>query len=95
MGKLLALDRRRRIEPVALQDPRADELLPGMDEETKMRSWHLVRDDGRVTSAGGGKLDPLYYAVANRRTFFGKFVTEGAKRRARARIAARSQPAPS
>ena len=37
---------------MALQDPEADELLGGMDEERKMASWHLVTVDGRVYSAG-------------------------------------------
>jgi hypothetical protein len=91
MGKLLAFDSRHRIEPVALQDPRADALLPGMDEATRMRSWHLVREDGRVVSGGGGRWDRLYYAVADRRALWGRFVTDGAKRRARARIAERSR----
>jgi predicted DCC family thiol-disulfide oxidoreductase YuxK len=101
MGKVLALDRRCVLEPVALQDPRAEVLLPGMDGETRMRSWHLV-EDGRVSSAGqafgpllrllldapaGALADHAYYAVANRRSAFGTLVTEAAKRRARARIA--------
>jgi predicted DCC family thiol-disulfide oxidoreductase YuxK len=101
MGKVLALDRRGVLEPLALQDPSAEALLPGMDEETRMRSWHLV-EDGRVSSAGqafgpllrlllGGPAaalaDRAYYAVANRRSSFGRLVTEAAKRRARARIA--------
>lgn len=51
-AKILAWDRRGRIRPVALQDPEADRLLPGMDEDTKMRSWHLVTPDGQVRSAG-------------------------------------------
>jgi predicted DCC family thiol-disulfide oxidoreductase YuxK len=102
MGKVLALDRRGVLEPVALRDPRAKALLPGLDEETRMRSWHLV-EDGRVSSAGeafgpllrllvgppvAALADRGYYAVANRRSAFGKLVTEAAKRRARARIAA-------
>jgi predicted DCC family thiol-disulfide oxidoreductase YuxK len=101
MGKVLALDRRGVLEPVALQDARAQALLPGMDEETRMRSWHLV-EDGRMSSAGqafvpllrlllgapaAALVDRAYYAVANRRSAFGKLVTEAAKRRARARIA--------
>jgi len=105
MGKVLALDRRGVLEPVALQDPRAPALLPGMDEETRMRSWHLV-EGGRVSSAGqafgpllrlllGARAavlaDRAYYAVANRRSAFGKLVTEAAKRRARARIAEHRQ----
>jgi predicted DCC family thiol-disulfide oxidoreductase YuxK len=42
LGKLLAWDRPRRLRPVALQDPEADALLGGMEEERRMASWHLV-----------------------------------------------------
>lgn len=52
MAKILQWDRQGRIRPVALQDPEADRLLPDMDEETRMKSWHLVTPDGRVRSAG-------------------------------------------
>jgi predicted DCC family thiol-disulfide oxidoreductase YuxK len=51
---VLAWDGRRRLRPVALQEPEADLLLGGMDEERKMASWHLVGEDGRVHSAGAG-----------------------------------------
>jgi predicted DCC family thiol-disulfide oxidoreductase YuxK len=51
---VLAWDRRRRLRPVALQDPEADALLGGMDEERKMASWHLVDAEGGVHSAGAG-----------------------------------------
>jgi predicted DCC family thiol-disulfide oxidoreductase YuxK len=109
MGKLLALDPRRALRPIALQDPASDALLPdGMSEEDKMRSWHLVEDDGRVRS-GGRAFAPLlaqlpagralarltdraYYAVADRRSLWGRFVTAKAKARARARIAAHHLP---
>ena len=50
--RVLRWDRGRRLRPVALQDPEADELLGGMDEERKMASWHLVEEDGTVHSAG-------------------------------------------
>ncbi|MGH3042198.1 MAG: thiol-disulfide oxidoreductase DCC family protein [Gaiellaceae bacterium] len=50
--RILRWDRRGRLRPVALQDPEADELLGGMDEERKLASWHLVAADGRVYSAG-------------------------------------------
>jgi predicted DCC family thiol-disulfide oxidoreductase YuxK len=50
--KILAWDVRRRLRPVALQDPEADRLLEGMDQGRKMASWHLVGADGRVRSAG-------------------------------------------
>jgi predicted DCC family thiol-disulfide oxidoreductase YuxK len=58
LDKVLALDRRGRLRPVALQDPEADALLPGMEQETKMASWHLVRPDGSAHS-GGAALPPL------------------------------------
>lgn len=49
---LLALDRAGRLEPMAIQDAAAAELLSGMDEESRLASWHLVTPDGRVRSAG-------------------------------------------
>jgi predicted DCC family thiol-disulfide oxidoreductase YuxK len=49
---LLVKDRHRRLRPVALQDPRAVALLPGMDAATRMASWHLVAPDGTAWSAG-------------------------------------------
>jgi predicted DCC family thiol-disulfide oxidoreductase YuxK len=52
VDKVLAWDRRRTLRPLALQDPEAEALLPGMDEAQKMASWHLVTQDGRVYSAG-------------------------------------------
>jgi predicted DCC family thiol-disulfide oxidoreductase YuxK len=52
VDKVLAWDRRQRLRPLALQDPEADALLPGMDEGQKLGSWHLVTEDGRVFSAG-------------------------------------------
>jgi predicted DCC family thiol-disulfide oxidoreductase YuxK len=50
--RVMRWDRNGRLRPVALQDPEADELLGGMDEERKMGSWHLVTQDGAVHSAG-------------------------------------------
>ena len=52
LAKLLAWDRRRRLQPVSLQDPQANALLRGMEDERKMRSWHLVGADGTIYSAG-------------------------------------------
>ncbi len=52
MAALLAWDRRRALQPVALQGPAAERLLPGMAEEERMASWHLVRPGGQVISAG-------------------------------------------
>jgi predicted DCC family thiol-disulfide oxidoreductase YuxK len=52
VARFLTWDRHRRLRPVALQDPEADALLGGMDQEQKMASWHLVAADGSVYSAG-------------------------------------------
>ncbi len=52
LEKVLAWDRNNRLRPVALQDPEADRLLPGMSRREKMRSWHLVTEDGTVYSSG-------------------------------------------
>ena len=52
LDKLLARDRHKRIRPVPLQSAEADVLLKGMDHERKMASWHLVKPDGTVYSAG-------------------------------------------
>ena len=57
VDKLLAWDRAGRLRPAALQSPQADRLLPGLDDETKMASWHLVID-GKVYS-GGAAAAPL------------------------------------
>jgi predicted DCC family thiol-disulfide oxidoreductase YuxK len=58
VDKVLAWDRNNRLRPVALQEPEADRLLPGIDAETKMASWHLVTAEGRVYS-GGAVAPPL------------------------------------
>ena len=52
MAKVLAWDRRRRLRPLALQAPEADDLLGAMDDDRKMASWHLVSPRGDVDSAG-------------------------------------------
>ncbi len=52
MGAVLAADRRQRLRPLALQSAEAAELLPGMSEEQRMASFHLVEPDGTVHSAG-------------------------------------------
>jgi predicted DCC family thiol-disulfide oxidoreductase YuxK len=52
MAKLLAWDRPGRLRPVALQDTEAERLLPGMNEEERMASWHLISPDGERRSGG-------------------------------------------
>jgi predicted DCC family thiol-disulfide oxidoreductase YuxK len=59
LDKILAWDRHRRIRPIPLQSPEADALLPGMDQQQRMASWHLVTEDGRVFSAGAAA-PPLF-----------------------------------
>lgn len=51
-AKVLAWDRGGLLCPVALQDPEAAALLPGMGYERRMASWHLVSPAGEVYSAG-------------------------------------------
>jgi predicted DCC family thiol-disulfide oxidoreductase YuxK len=58
LARLLALDRSHRLRPVALQSPEARRLLPGMDDERRLASAHLVMADGRVYS-GGDAVAPL------------------------------------
>lgn len=57
IDRLLAWDRGKRLRAVPLQDAEAERLLPGIDPETKMASWHLVMD-GQVYS-GGAVAPPL------------------------------------
>jgi predicted DCC family thiol-disulfide oxidoreductase YuxK len=42
----------RRLRPVALQDPEGTALLPGLSEDQRMASFHLVGPDGAVRSGG-------------------------------------------
>src|SRR5712672_1353059 len=79
LGRLLALDRRRRLRPVALGTEQADALLAGLDPQRRAASWHLVSPDGRRWSAGaaaapllrllpGGRLPARVLAAAPRLT---------------------------
>jgi len=61
---VLALDRRRALEPVALDEPEADRLLEGMPNDDKIASWHLVAPDGRHWS-GGDAFAPLAEALGH------------------------------
>ncbi len=49
---VLVADRRRRLVPLALQDPEAADLLAPVPPAVRPRSWHLVAPDRRVVSAG-------------------------------------------
>ncbi len=52
LGFILMRDHERRIRPVALQDALAADLLPGMSEEDRLASFHLVAEGGRILSGG-------------------------------------------
>jgi predicted DCC family thiol-disulfide oxidoreductase YuxK len=103
VARVLELDRRRRLRPLALQDPRAAELLPGLGEEERMSSFHVVERDASVHSAGDGlaALFPplrrfpraaarLYRLVAGNRDRLGKLIPAAARRHAQRRIDARA-----
>jgi predicted DCC family thiol-disulfide oxidoreductase YuxK len=103
VARVLELDRARRYRPLALQDPRAAALLPGLDEQERMASFHVVDADGSVHSAGDGLaalLPPLrrapraasglYRLVAGNRDRLGKLIPDAARRQAARRIAART-----
>jgi len=49
---VLVADRRRRLVPLAMQDPEAAGLLAPVPTEARPRSWHLVAPDRRVASGG-------------------------------------------
>ena len=102
-ARVLELDRGHRYRPLALQDPRAAELLPGMSEEERMRSFHVVDPDGTVHTAGEGlaELVPplrrfpgassrLYWLVAGNRNRLGRLIPDFARRQAARRIDART-----
>ncbi len=63
---VLRWDRRHALRPVALQDPAAVALLPGMSEQERMASWHLVAPDGAVHSAGAAAAPLLRLLPAGR-----------------------------
>ena len=104
VARILDLGGGRRYRPLKLQDPQAAELLPGLSEEERMKSFHLVKPDGTVLSAGDGlaellpplKLSPavasrLYWLVAGNRTAIGRRIPRRFKEQAERRIAAGSR----
>jgi predicted DCC family thiol-disulfide oxidoreductase YuxK len=72
--KVLERDRGRRLRPMALQADGAAELLPGLSEDERMASWHLVTGSGDVYSGGAALpavLDRLPRAALLARVFRG------------------------
>jgi predicted DCC family thiol-disulfide oxidoreductase YuxK len=59
LAKLLGWDGGRRLRALPLQDRRAARLLPDMDEQERLGSWHLVTPNGGVHS-GGSAFAPLF-----------------------------------
>jgi predicted DCC family thiol-disulfide oxidoreductase YuxK len=84
VARILRRDRNGDFRAVALQSPEADRLLPGMDEERRLSSWHVVTPEGRVYSAGAGLVPilPLYPGGKQLQAFVRAFpwVAEGGYR---------------
>ena len=59
LAAILMRDRPPTIRPVALQDALAADLLPGMSEEDRFASFHVVDDAGGIRS--GGEALPLVF----------------------------------
>jgi predicted DCC family thiol-disulfide oxidoreductase YuxK len=58
LARVLGWDRRGRLRPLALQEPEAQRLLAGIEEQRRMGSWHLIELNGELSSAGSA-LPPL------------------------------------
>jgi predicted DCC family thiol-disulfide oxidoreductase YuxK len=56
LDKILAWDRRGRLQPVAIQSEEGGRLLAGIPAERQLDSWHLV-SDSEVKSAGAAAPD--------------------------------------
>lgn len=52
LSGLLRWDRAKRLRPIALQRPEADDLLPDLTPAERMASWHLVAPTGARRSGG-------------------------------------------
>jgi predicted DCC family thiol-disulfide oxidoreductase YuxK len=52
LDKILAWDRAKRLRPVPIQSEEGSLLLAPIARDARLDSWHLVRADARVFSAG-------------------------------------------
>ena len=58
LDKILAWDRGKRVRPVAIQSEEGSRLLAPIAPAARLDSWHLVRDEGGLFSAGAAA-EPL------------------------------------
>ena len=58
LDKILAWDRGKRVCSVAIQSDEGSRLLAPIAPDARLDSWHLVRADGRLFSAGAAA-EPL------------------------------------
>ncbi|MGZ4372579.1 MAG: thiol-disulfide oxidoreductase DCC family protein [Gaiellaceae bacterium] len=58
LDKILAWDHAKRVRPVPIQSEEGSRLLAPIAPDTRLDSWHLVRDDGKLFSAGAAA-EPL------------------------------------
>jgi predicted DCC family thiol-disulfide oxidoreductase YuxK len=58
LAGLLRWDRAVRLQPIALQRPESDELLPDLAPAERMASWHLISPTG-ARASGGTAVPPL------------------------------------
>jgi len=52
LDKILAWDREQRLRPLPIQSEEGSRLLASMTRDARLDSWHLVRADGTIFSAG-------------------------------------------
>jgi predicted DCC family thiol-disulfide oxidoreductase YuxK len=52
LNKILAWDRAKRVRPVPIQSEEGSRLLARVPPDARLDSWHLVRADGSLFSAG-------------------------------------------
>lgn len=58
LDKILAWDRRKALQPVAIQSDEGSRLLAAIPESERLESWHLALPSGEVRS-GGAAAAPL------------------------------------
>lgn len=58
LDKILAWDRAKRLRPIAIQSEEGSRLLAAIAPDARLDSWHLVRADGKLFSAGAA-VEPL------------------------------------